>query len=178
MDDVDPAIPIGEIHTLADYMALPVAERRIIVSVFLSFGVIALLQAACGIYGTLSYFVSRRTPEIGLRMALGAQRRDVLRMVTRQSVAPVFSGLFLGAVAAPLLTLAMQSSGEILVGTVSAADQIAIIAAVALLGVAAAVALLVVAAAVALLVVAAAVAAWTPAVRATRIDPMRALRHG
>ena len=169
MDDVDPAIPIGEIHTLADYMALPVAERRIIVSVFLSFGVIALLQAACGIYGTLSYFVSRRTPEIGLRMALGAQRRDVLRMVTRQSVAPVFSGLFLGAVAAPLLTLAMQSSGEILVGTVSAADQIAIIAAVALL---------VVAAAVALLVVAAAVAAWTPAVRATRIDPMRALRHG
>jgi predicted permease len=159
MDEVDSQIPIDTVYTLADQMSFGIRERRVIVGVFSSFGLIALLQAACGIYGTMSYFVHRRTPEIGLRMALGARRYHVVRLVIRQSIIPVLIGVLLGAAVAPILANAMQGEQDLMVGTVTATDQLAIIGSVSLL------------------VIAAIFAAWAPAWRATRIDPMQALRH-
>jgi hypothetical protein len=159
LDELDSEIPVNEVQTLVDEMSISVRERRWIVGVFSCFGLIALLQSACGIYGTMSYFVSRRTPEIGLRMALGAARSNVVRLVIRQSIVPVVIGMLLGSVAVPVITIAMRGQQDLVVGTVTATDQLAIIGSVSLL------------------VMAAILAAWAPAWRASRIDPMRALRH-
>jgi ABC-type antimicrobial peptide transport system permease subunit len=119
------------------------------------FGVLALGISCLGVYGILGYIVSLRTPELGIRMALGAQRFAVIRMVVAESVAPVALGMGIGLTTALMLTRWVES---ILFG-VSTQDPWTI------------------AGAAALLLLTAAAAAFVPARRAALTDPMAALRY-
>jgi ABC-type antimicrobial peptide transport system permease subunit len=119
------------------------------------FSVLALILAAVGIYGLMAYSVSQRTHEIGVRLAIGAQRRDVLRLVLRDGARLTFLGIALGIIAALALTRLMAT----LLFEVTPTDP-ATFAAVAIL-----------------LAVVALAACYIPARRATRVDPMVALRY-
>ncbi|MCW5980442.1 MAG: ABC transporter permease [Bryobacteraceae bacterium] len=152
---VDSTVPIAAVRTIEDVLDEAVAARRIQTTLLASFGGLALLLAALGVYGVTSYSVARRTREIGLRMALGALPSAVLRSVLRQGIGLALVGIAAGVPATLLIARALDS---FLFG-VSAADPLTFA------GVAAA------------LLVAAAFASYLPARRATRIDPMAALRQ-
>jgi len=130
-------------------------QERLFAGLLSAFGSVALFIACLGIYGMLAYLVTRRTAEIGIRVALGAQRTDVMRMVIRESLAPVTLGLIVGTAAAGALT---KFAASVLFG-VSRNDPWTI------------------AGAGLVFLLTAAVAAALPARRASGIDPMRALRH-
>ena len=116
------------------------------------------LEVSFGLYGLLSFFVGTRISEIGLRIALGAQRIDILRMVLRQSCIPVVVGTLLGLAGSPVLIRVLESGG-FLVGVIGLRDGIAVGgAAIFLLGIALS-------------------AAFAPARRASRAQPIQALRH-
>jgi predicted permease len=151
---VDSEVPIPEVRTLDQVMAKSVAQRRFQTLLVVLFAGAALALAAFGTYGVVSYAVTRRRAEMGIRMALGAKRSDVLKMVLRQGMMPVLAGLAAGAVAA----LAIGRSIASLLFQVSPRDPIAFIAAAAVL-----------------LLVALA-ACLVPARRATQVDPTEALR--
>jgi putative ABC transport system permease protein len=151
---VDSEVPIPEVRTLEQVMERSVAQRRFQVMLVVLFAAAALALAAFGTYGVVSYAVARRRAEMGIRMALGATRRDVLAMVLRQGMMPVFAGLAAGAMAA----LAIGRSVASLLFQVSPRDPLAFTAAAAVL----------------LLVSVA--ACLVPARRATRVDPTEALR--
>jgi ABC-type antimicrobial peptide transport system permease subunit len=136
-------------------MSLPLLPARIAASVLGSFGLLALVLAAIGIYGVMSYSISKRTHEIGIRMALGAQKTDVLKLVMRQGIILTLAGLAIGLATALGLTRLIKS---FLFG-VSAVDPVTFIIALLIL------------AAVALL------ACYLPARRAANVDPMVALRY-
>ncbi len=155
MQQLDSNLPISSAKTLADRMAMPLLPARIAASLLGSFGLLALALAAIGIYGVMSYTVSRRTHEIGVRVALGAQASDVLRLVIGQGMIPVLIGVGIGLSVALLVTRLMKS---VLFG-VSATDPLTY------MGVAV------------LLVGVALLACYIPARRATKIDPMLALRN-
>jgi putative ABC transport system permease protein len=140
---------------LDDVVAKSVALRRFLTTLAGLFSVTALLLAALGIYGVVSYAVARRTNEIGLRMALGAEARNVVRMVGVQGMRPVAVGLIAGLVAAVLLARVMES----LLFEVTAGDPWLFASVAALLS------------AVSLL------SCYIPARRAARVDPMTALRY-
>ncbi|HZI17674.1 MAG TPA: ABC transporter permease [Pyrinomonadaceae bacterium] len=152
---LDRALPVASVRTLREHMTWALWGVRMAASLSLAFGLLALLLAAAGLYSVMAYSVSQRTREIGIRMALGAERGDVLRLVARQGMTLTGVGLALGIVGAFAATRVLSS---ILYG-VSATDA-ATYAAIALL-----------LAGVALL------ACYVPARRATRIDPMEALRY-
>jgi putative ABC transport system permease protein len=152
--DIDAEATVPEVHTLEEVMAQSVAQRRFQMMLVLLFAAAALALAAFGTYGVLAYAVTRRTAEMGIRMALGAERGDVLRMVLRQGMLPVLAGLGVGAAAA----LAIGRYLESLLFHVSPRDPVAF-------GVSGAVLLLVSAA-----------ACLIPARRATRVNPIDALR--
>ncbi len=152
---LDPDLPVYGAKTGARFLKRSLAAQQALVAITGFFGVLAALLAAIGVFGVMSYFVSQRTREIGIRMALGAARRDVLRLVLRRGLAQTLGGLAAG------LALAL-AAGEGLSGLlldVSARDPLTFT--LVPLGVAA----------VALL------AAFLPARRASRAEPLAALRH-
>ncbi len=155
---VDPNLPLYFVGTPKKNLDGFIAPSRVIVSMFSIFGVVAIVLAAVGIYGVTSFSVSQRTQEFGVRMALGADQRRILRMLLRQGGAQVAVGLFAGLGLAVLATtLGGNAIGNILF-RVDPRDPL-IFTAVA-----------------ALVTLVALVATLVPARRATRVDPMTALR--
>ncbi len=151
---LDPLLPISS-TSMVEKMALVLLPARVTASLFGLFGLLALALAAIGIYGVMSYSVSRRTHEIGVRMALGAQPSDVLKLAIKQGMILAVIGVVIGISASLVLTQSMKS----LLFGVSATDPLAYA------GVAA------------LLMGVAMLACYIPARRATKINPMTALRY-
>jgi predicted permease len=149
----EPRLPVVEVMPLSGRLARGVTEDRMVAGLTAIFSALALLLASLGLYGTISYGISRRVAELGLRMALGADRAHVLWLVLREALVLVAAGIAAGI---PLAFVAGRSMAALLVG-VAPADPLAF-------GVGA----------VTLLVVAA-LAAFLPAYRASRIEPMTAL---
>src|SRR5579864_1662125 len=152
---IDKNQPIFAISTMNQLVRDSVATRRVTLVLLGLFSALALVLAAIGIYGVISYSVAQRTHEIGIRMALGAQHKDVLRMILRQGVKIAVAGVAIGVVVSLGLTQLMSS----LLFSVSAADPLTF-AGVAVL-----------------LVLVAMLACYIPARRALRVDPMVALRY-
>jgi putative ABC transport system permease protein len=152
---IDPDLPVYRVRTMREVMGESVARRRLALILLAVFSGLALLLASVGIYGVASYSVIQRQQEIGLRMALGARRRDVLSLVFRQGLSSTLAGLGIGLVAALALTRLMGS----LLFAVRPADPLALGGAAVLLT------------AVALFAI------FIPARRATKVDPMVALRY-
>jgi len=151
---LDPDVPLHKITTMRQLVSASSAQRRFTLLLIAVFAAVALLMAAIGLYGVMAYSVTQRTREIGIRVALGAQGADVLRLVVRQGLRLVTLGLALGLMAALIATRLMKK----LLFEVSATDPVTFAGVAALLAL------------VALL------ACWIPARRATRVDPMVALR--
>ncbi len=152
---IDPGVPVYQIATMDQLLGNSVAPQRFDLFLLGLFASLALALAAVGIYGVLAFSVSRRAHEIGIRLALGAYQRDILRLVIRQGMTLVLAGIFLGIVGAIALTRLMTS----LLYGVSATDPMTFIAVPVLL------------------VFVALAACYVPARRATRVEPMTALRH-
>jgi predicted permease len=152
---VDKDLPVFGVTTMDDVLAASVAQRRFSMSLLGAFALLALLMAALGLYGVLSYAVTQRTREMGLRLALGASARDLMRLVVGQGIRVALAGVGLGLAASFAATRLLSG---MLFG-VSALDPLtfAVVAAV-LLGTAL-------------------LASYVPARRATRVDPMVALRY-
>ena len=154
----DPDVPVFAVRTMGEVLAAATASRRFAMQLLGGFAALALLLAATGIYGVVSYVVSQRTREIGIRMALGARPFEVLRMIGVYGLALASAGIVIGGLAAFVLgrSLALSSSG--LLFEVSASDPVTF-------------------AAIAGVLVATGIAATLlPARRAARVDPMEALR--
>jgi predicted permease len=154
LSSLAPGLPYIEVKPYTDLLRPQLQPRLLGASMFSVFGLLALVLAAIGLYGLMSYLVGQRTREIGLRMALGAQPRDVLAMVLRRALALTLGGLAIGLVGA----LASARLITHLLYQVRAADPSSLIGVVAVL------------------LATALVAAWIPAFRASRVDPMVALR--
>ena len=154
MRSLDPTLPLFEVKTLTEHMKIPLFPARIAAGALGSFGVLALVLAAVGIYGVMSYVVAGRTREIGLRMALGARGGNVRNLILRQGMMLALIGSMIGLAIAFGATRLLKT---VLYG-VSAIDPTTFIGVTFLLG------------AVALF------ACWIPALRASRVDPMVALR--
>jgi len=144
-----------EVRTMEQLATRSLARQRFLLMLFAIFASLALLLACIGIYGVLAYVTSQRVPEIGLRMALGASDRDVLRMVLRQSLRMIFAGVVVGLASA----LAAARLLERLVAGVRSTEP----STFALM--------------ISVLVAAALFASFLPARRASRVDPIRALRQ-
>ncbi len=151
---VNPNLPLASVRTLDDILARSMARTSFTLVMFAIAAAVALALGLVGIYGVISYIVSQRTREIGVRMALGADRGDVRRMVLRQGVILAGIGVVIGLVAAVGLTRFMSS----LLYGVEATDPVTF-AAVAVM-----------------LTAIALVASYLPARRASRTDPLVALR--
>jgi putative ABC transport system permease protein len=152
---IDKDLPVTDVESFPDALGASVTQERFRTLLLSSFSGMALILAAVGIFGVISYSASQRTHEIGIRMALGAQQRDVLRLMLGQGAKLALLGLGAGALAALVLTRLMAS----LLYGVSASDPLTFGAvAIVLFGVAV-------------------TACYIPARRAMRVDPMVALRH-
>ena len=152
---VDSTLPIMDVSTQIEQVEKRFAQEKVFAQAYTLFGALALLLASVGLFGLMSYSVSRRTNEIGIRMALGAQREDVLRLVMRESMVLVAIGVVAG--------LAIAIAGSQLIATLlfglAPTDPRTIVVAVAVM------------------VLVSAVAGYLPARRASRVDPMVALRY-
>lgn len=152
---IDPQMPLFRVTTLEKELAVTLTQPRFQAVLLAVFAMIALLLAAIGIYGVTAHAVGQRTQEVGIRMAMGAERRDVLRMMIVQHLRPALAGLAIGLAGAMALSRFLQS----LLFGVGATDPATFsVVSMTLLSVAA-------------------VACWIPARRATRVDPVRALRN-
>ena len=151
----DPTLPVFQIATMNEVRKNGMWAQRLFGWMFAMFGIVALVLASVGVYGVIAYGVSQRTQEIGVRVALGAQPADVLRLVVRNGAALALTGIGIGLVGALGLTRVIQS----LLVDVSSTDIISFVGVTLFLG------------AVALF------ASYVPARRATRVDPLTALRH-
>jgi putative ABC transport system permease protein len=103
VQSVDPTLPVSGAQTLKETVSASLAARRFSMELVALFALTALLLAGLGIYGVMSYMVSERTHEIGIRLALGAQRRDIVRIVVRQGMALALAGAAVGLVCAPIV---------------------------------------------------------------------------
>ena len=151
---VDPTLPVFGAQTLTQTVSDSLAQRRFSMEMITSFAATALLLATLGIYGVISYMVSECTREIGVRIALGAQRSDVVRLFLRDGMSFIIVGLPIGLAAAFALTRLLSS----LLFGVKATDPLTF------------------ASAAVLLALVAFAACQIPARRALRVDPMTALR--
>jgi putative ABC transport system permease protein len=152
---IDPNQPISNIMTMGEIIADSMGTRRLAMSLFSLFAALALLLTAIGLYGVMAYSVSQRTREMGIRIALGAQTGNVLRLVVKQGMILAAIGVVLGLITSFAMTRLMRT----ILYEVSATDPVTFIFAPLLIGV------------VALL------ACWIPARRAASVDPMVALRN-
>jgi len=159
--DLDPMIPVADVQTLGDYFSLGLFPFRILAVVMGGCGLMALLLATLGIYGIISYSVAQRTRELGIRMALGAVQKDILRMVIEQGMFLVIVGLGIGLLLSLVLTRVLTSSlvDLDLPLPVSAIDPLTF------------------AGVTMLLAFVALAACYIPARRATKVDPIEALRY-
>lgn len=155
LTSMDKSLPVYAVRPMTEYVGDSLARRRFNMVLLVAFSCVALVLAAVGIYGVISYSVIQRTHEMGIRMAIGAQRSDVLKLVVRQAMILAFAGVVIGLLAAWGLTRLIKS----LLFNVSAADPLtfAVIAVVMI--------------SIALL------ACLIPARRATKVDPLVALRY-
>jgi ABC-type antimicrobial peptide transport system permease subunit len=153
--EVDPTIPVYDIRTMSDRMKDSMARQRFSAIMLGAFAVFALILAAVGVYGVMSYLVSQGTHDIGVRMALGAQRSRIVGMVLRQGLELTAGGIIIGLIGAAALTRVMES----LLFGISARDVVTfstvpiVLAGIAVL------------------------ATYLPARRATLVDPVVALRQ-
>lgn len=152
--EIDQDVPVFRPKTLSDYFSRSIAQPRLNAMLVGLFALIALLLAAAGIFGVMSYSVTQRTQEIGIRLALGAQRNDVLRLIIGQGMRFVGAGVLLGVIGVLLCTRLLQS----LLFEIGATDVRTMVVVSLILSAVAFVACLL------------------PARRATLVDPVRALR--
>ena len=152
---IDPDLPVFSVKPMDALLGDMMAQRRLNMLLFAILAGVALVLAAVGIYGVIAYSVTQRTHEIGIRMALGARRMDIVKMVVKQGVALAAGGVGMGLLASVLLTRLMAA----LLYGVSTTDLVTFVAISVLL------------------TLVAVVASFIPARRATRVDPMIALRY-
>jgi len=152
---LDPDQPISAVKRMSDWVDSSVSSQRYSTTLLAAFAALAMILAATGIYGVMSYTVAQRTHEIGVRMALGARRRDVLKLVVRHGMLLTLVGVIIGVAGALGLTRVMAS----LLFGVTAKDPLTFVAVAGLLS------------AVAF------IACFVPALRATKVDPLVALRY-
>ena len=152
---MDQNLPLMDVSTQLEQIEQRFGQEKLFAQAYTLFGGLALLLAAIGLFGLMSYNVSRRTNEIGIRMALGAQSGDVLRLVLRESMILVAVGVVVG------LAIALSAGHLIttLLYGLAATDVLSIVVAVAVM------------------VTVSAVAGYIPALRASRVDPMEALHY-
>ncbi|HEV8203889.1 MAG TPA: ABC transporter permease [Pyrinomonadaceae bacterium] len=153
--NLDPQQPIGEVNTMEALLSTSVARARFSASLLTVFSVLALVMAAVGIYGVMSYTVLQRTHEIGIRMALGAQRLDVLKLMVKKGVVLGVAGVVVGLIASFALTRLIAT----LLFDVTATDTATFV---------------IVSAGLFLVTL---FACYVPARRATKVDPLKALRY-
>jgi putative ABC transport system permease protein len=151
---IDPELPVYNATPLVDLISETTKDERFNALLLGMLAALAIGLSAVGLYGVMSYLVTHRTREIGIRMALGAQSSDVLGLVIRQGMLPVVIGITLGLAANLALTRLMRS----LLFEVSAVDPMTFVVSAMLL------------------ILVALLACWIPARRATKVDPMVALR--
>jgi predicted permease len=155
VQSLDPNLPLFDVKTLNEHLKLALFPARVAATVLGVFGLVALLLSAIGIYGITSYAVAQRTHEIGIRMALGAQLRDVLKLVLNHGLKLTLIGAAIGLIGAYMATRAITS---VLYG-VSTTDPLTFVfVSLLLIGVAL-------------------IACYVPARRATKVDPLIALRN-
>jgi ABC-type antimicrobial peptide transport system permease subunit len=150
----DPTLPVSDVGTLTDLVESDTASRTAQLRVIVAFAVIAFVLAGIGIHGLLSFAVSQRTQEIGVRMALGAQRGDIVAMILRRVVALASAGVIPGVA----LAYAVGRSMQTLLAGVQPADMATLVSAVAL--------------SIAMTVAGSVI----PTLRAIRVDPLLAIR--
>ena len=155
VQQLDRAVPMSAVKTMEQHMTWPLWGPSLAATLALAFGVIALLLSSIGLYSVMAYVVSQRTKEVGIRMALGASRHDVLKMITSQGMRLAIVGAGLGLVLALLLAKVMSS---LLIGVSGYDITTFVIVAV-------------------VLSVVAFVASYLPARRATKVNPLIALRY-
>ena len=152
---MDKSLPVYALKPMTEYLRDSLSRRRFNMVLLTAFSGLALALAAIGIYGVISYGVAQRTREMGIRMALGAQSRDVVKLVLRQAMLMTLGGVAIGLLASFALTRLMRS----LLFSVSVTDPLTF-AVIALL-----------------LIFVSVLACVIPARRATKIDPLVALRY-
>jgi hypothetical protein len=150
--------PVYEVRPLRQIVSESLSPQRLPMILLSVFAALALVLASVGIYGVISYSVSQRVREIGVRMALGAQKRDVLRMVIGQGLGLASAGVVCGVAGALILTRALTSLSHLLHGVGASDPATFVVVSVALIGVAV-------------------LASSIPARRAAKVDPMVALRY-
>jgi putative ABC transport system permease protein len=152
---VDKSLPIYDLKPMTELLRDSLARRRFNLILLTVFSCVALILAAVGIYGVISYGVTQRTHEMGIRMALGAKPRDVLKLVVRQAMMLALAGVAIGLLASWALTRLMKG----LLFSISVTDPMTFVV-ISLL-----------------MTLIALLACLIPALRATRVDPLVALRY-